>query len=86
VKSLTAQDLAGLGEQGYYLRLDRSGITAAAATEQGLYYATRTLAQIAAGRSRLPGMIIRDWPSLRYRGFQYDISRGQMPTLEPFQQ
>ena len=82
LKSLTAQDLAGLGEQGYCLRVDRSGITAGAATGQGLYYAARTLAQMANGRTRLPGMVIRDWPSLRWRGFQYDISRGQMPTLE----
>jgi hypothetical protein len=74
--------LAGLGEQGYCLRVDRSGITACAVTEQGLYYATRTLVQMANGRTRLPGMTIRDWPSLRYRGFQYDISRGQMPKLE----
>jgi hypothetical protein len=76
VKSLTPQDLAGLGEQGYCLRVEPSGITAGAATEQGLYYAARTLAQIANGRTRLPGMVIRDWPSLRWRGFQYDISRG----------
>jgi hypothetical protein len=81
VKSLTPQDLAGLGEQGYCLRVECSGITAGAATEQGLYYAARTLAQIANGRTRLPGMVIRDWPSLRWRGFQYDISRGQMPKL-----
>ena len=82
VKSFSRGDLAGLGDQGYCLRVDRSGITAGAATAQGLYYAARTLAQIANGRTRLPGMIIRDWPSLRYRGFQYDISRGQMPKLE----
>ena len=81
VKSLSPQDLAGLGEQGYCLRVERSGITAGAATEQGLYYAARTLAQIANGRTRLPGMVMRDWPSLRWRGFQYDISRGQMPKL-----
>ena len=81
VKSLSPQDLAGLGEQGYYLRVDGSGITADAATEQGLHYAARTLAQIANGRTRLPGMVMRDWPSLRWRGFQYDISRGQMPKL-----
>jgi hypothetical protein len=81
VKSLSREDLAGLGEQGYCLRVDRSGIIAGATTELGLYYATRTLSQLANGRTRLPGMTIRDWPSLRYRGFQYDISRGQMPKL-----
>ena len=82
VKSFSREDLAGLGEQGYCLRVDRSGVTAGATTAQGLYYAARTLAQIANGRTRLPGLFIRDWPSLRYRGFQYDISRGQMPKLE----
>jgi hypothetical protein len=29
----------------------------------------------------VPGVHVRDWPSLAYRGVQYDISRGQMPTL-----
>jgi hypothetical protein len=82
LQSLRPDDLAGLGDQGYCLRVDHSGITVGAATEQGLYYATRAIAQIANGRTRLPGMTIRDWPSLRYRGFQYDISRGQMPKLE----
>ncbi len=82
VKAFSHEDLAGLGEQGYCLRVDRAGITAGAVTEQGLYYAARTLAQIANGRTQLPGLFIRDWPSLRYRGFQYDVSRGQMPRLE----
>jgi len=85
-KTLSPADLAGLGEQGYYLRVDRSGITAGAATGTGLYYAARTLAQLANGRTRLPGLVLRDWPSLRYRGFQYDISRGQMPKLESLEQ
>ena len=79
--SFRPADLAGLGEEGYCLRVDRSGIVAGATTDRGLYYATRTLAQLAAGRTLLPGIIIRDWPSLPYRGFQYDISRGQMPRL-----
>ena len=82
LKSLSREDLSGLGEQGYCLRVDPSGVIAGATTELGLYYAARTLAQLANGRTGLPGMVIRDWPSLRYRGFQYDISRGQMPKLE----
>ena len=75
-------DLKGLGEEGYYLRVEDAGITAAALTETGLYYATRTIAQMATDRSVLRGAIIRDWPSLRYRGFQYDVSRGQMPKTD----
>jgi hypothetical protein len=80
-KSVTWLDLQALGDQGYFLRVDPSGITAAATTRQGLYYAARTLAQLADGQTKLPGLVMRDWPSMRYRGFQYDISRGQMPTL-----
>jgi hypothetical protein len=81
VTSLRAADLAGLGDEGYYLRVDHSGILAGATTFRGLYYATRTLTQLALERTLIPGMVIRDWPSLAYRGFQYDISRGQMPRL-----
>ena len=82
VGSVTPDDLKGLGEEGYYLRVDNQGITAAAATETGLYYATRTLAQMATDRTLLSGIVIRDWPSLRYRGFMYDVSRGQMPKTD----
>ena len=71
-----------LGDEGYQLRVDHSGVTATATTETGLYYASRTIAQLAAGRTQLPGIVIRDWPALRWRGIQYDISRGQMPKLD----
>lgn len=81
VKGLLPGDIAGLGEQGYFLRVGQSGALAAATSETGLYYAARTLAQIANGRKQIPLLTIRDWPSLRYRGCQYDISRGQMPKL-----
>lgn len=71
---------AELGDQGYALLIDARGITLAAPRIAGLRYAVTTLTQIASGRTRLPGMILRDWPSLRYRGVQQDVSRGQVPT------
>lgn len=80
--TVSSGDLKDLGEEGYYLNVGNEGITAAALTETGLYYATRTLAQVATDQSVLPGIVIRDWPSMRYRGFQYDVSRGQMPKIE----
>jgi len=73
---------AQLGDQGYALVIESGGVTLAARTAAGLRHAVTTLAQIAADRSVLPGMIIRDWPSLKYRGVQQDISRGQVPTPE----
>ena len=78
---IAASELSGLGEQGYVLHIDAQGISAAASGPAGLYYALQTIAQIATDRTLLPGVHIRDWPSLAYRGVQYDISRGQMPTL-----
>ncbi|MFA6242117.1 MAG: glycoside hydrolase family 20 zincin-like fold domain-containing protein [Candidatus Hydrogenedentales bacterium] len=74
--------LAQLGDQGYALVIDANGATLAARSVAGLQFAITTLAQIAADRTVLPGMVVRDWPSLRYRGVQQDVSRGQVPTPE----
>ncbi len=71
-----------LGEQGYALAVEKGGVTLAARTVSGLRYGITTLAQIAADRTTLPGLIIHDWPSLKYRGVQQDISRGQVPKPE----
>jgi O-6-methylguanine DNA methyltransferase len=30
----------------------------------------------------IPSCVIKDWPALRYRAWQDDISRGQIPTME----
>ena len=84
VKCVKEDDLKGLGEQGYFLSVDKDGVTIAASTETGLYYGTRTLAQIATDRSMLPGVVIRDCPALKYRGAHDDISRGQVPTQDTF--
>ena len=71
-----------LGEQGYALAVTPDGVTVAARTEAGLRHGITTLCQIAADRTVLPGLIIHDWPSMKYRGVQQDISRGQVPTPE----
>ena len=77
---ITASELRGLGSQGYVVHVDSAGVSAAATGAAGLFYASQTIAQIATDRSCVPGVHIRDWPSLTYRGVQYDVSRGQVPT------
>lgn len=77
---VTGSQLRALGPQGYVIHIDSAGVTAAATDAEGLLYAARTIAQIASERTILPGVHIRDWPSLTYRGVQYDVSRGQVPT------
>ncbi len=83
-KDVSTEDLEALGEEGYVLHIGKNHITAAARETTGLYYAARTLAQIATDRSELPCLKIRDWPSLRHRGFLQDVSRGQIPTMNTF--
>ncbi len=69
-----------LGDQGYTLVIDGEHVVVAARAVPGMRHGVTTLAQIAADRTTLPGMVICDWPSLRYRGAQQDVSRGQMPA------
>ncbi len=75
-------------EQGYVIRVTESGIIVAANTAQGLFYGVQTLRQLA--RPEVPGekalaipaLVIRDWPSMEWRGVSDDISRGPIPTLD----
>ena len=81
LRGVTSDDLEAIGPQGYVLHADNHGIVLAAQTVDGLRWAVRSLLQISTDRPVLPGLHIRDWPALPYRGAHLDISRGQVPTL-----
>jgi hexosaminidase len=72
-----------IGDQGYLLFSDNSHLIVAANTGQGLFYGVQTLRQLlhAEGKALVcPAVLIRDWPSMEWRGVQDDISRGPIPT------
>ena len=65
--------------EGYALRADASGLLLVGTDAAGLYYAVQTLAQALrlrrqAGRA-VPGLEVRDWPTLRHRAVMVDIGR-----------
>lgn len=72
-------------EEGYILKITPGEIVVAAQTEAGLFYGVQTLKQLIRSNQtegKLPLLTITDWPSLRYRGWMDDISRGPIPTVE----
>ncbi|HEY0264662.1 MAG TPA: glycoside hydrolase family 20 zincin-like fold domain-containing protein [Granulicella sp.] len=55
------------------------------ATAEGVFYGTQTVKQLIEGsgaKAVLHMATIRDWPALRYRGLDDDLSRGPVPTFE----
>lgn len=76
--------------QSYIIDITPNRITLSATTEQGLFYARQSLSQMVryqevtndGGKTELPCVTITDWPSLEYRGWMDDISRGPVPTKE----
>ena len=74
-----------LGREGYILDIDKQEIVIAANDYPGLFYGLQTLKQLIGALSEGDGLAclkITDWPVLRYRGMQDDISRGPVPTLD----
>jgi len=77
-----------LGSQGYVIRATDSGVLVAGPTAQGLFYGVQTLRQLLrpegpGGKTlAIPALVIRDWPSMEWRGVSDDISRGPVPTLD----
>ena len=71
--------------EGYALVIDPHEAYVVAATGSGVFYGVQTLKQLLP----LPGTprqlatgTVRDWPAMKYRGIDDDLSRGPFPTLD----
>ncbi len=70
--------------EGYRIDPTASGIRITALTGEGLFYGAQTVKQLVTtsnGASVLHAVTVRDWPAMRYRGLDDDLSRGPVPTL-----
>ena len=75
----------GAAEEDYILQIRPNEITAGSPGDAGLLHAVQTLRQLLRANctdGALPCLTIRDWPSLRWRAFQDDITRGPSPRME----
>jgi hypothetical protein len=75
----------GATSEDYWLRIEPRGATVAAPAPAGLFYGVQTLCQLIRANRRgqaLPCLTIRDWPSLRWRCFQDDLTRGPSARLD----
>ncbi len=81
------RDLAVKNPEGYRIQIRPDGITLAASTGAGAFYAVQTLRELIAlcGR-KLPTCIIEDAPAFKRRGVYHDCSRGKVPTLQTLKQ
>lgn len=69
--------------EGYIIDISQKRILVTSFTEAGLFYGVQTLKQLIRGyEANLPQISVVDWPSLRYRGWMDDISRGPVPTVD----
>lgn len=71
--------------EAYYLRVNSREITIEAVTEQGVYWAMQTLAQLAVRKGNktvIRGCVVKDWPAFRIRGFMHDVGRGYISPEE----
>jgi hexosaminidase len=71
--------------EGYVLDIEPHAAYVIGATASGVFYGVQTLRQLLplhGEKAALPLGIVRDWPAMKYRGIQDDISRGPFPTLE----
>ena len=71
--------------ESYALDVRADEIVCAARDPAGLFYGLQTLCQLIRANRQgdtLPCLKIRDWPSLRWRCFQDDMTRGPSSTLD----
>jgi hexosaminidase len=74
----------GVGSQGYVLEVSPGSVLVAGKDSAGLFYGAQTLRQLVVPNGQgaeIPGVRVRDWPALQYRGTQVDMSRGPVPKL-----
>ncbi len=70
--------------EGYVLVIEPREASIVGATGTGVFYGVQTFKQLLplTGAPRVvPTGTVRDWPAMRYRGIDDDLSRGPFPTL-----
>lgn len=84
---LKAEHLAfdpAMNDEGYVL-ISRPGVaTIIAKSAAGVFYGAQTLKQMIQIDNGVPALwtaTIRDWPAMKYRGIDDDLSRGPLPTF-----
>ena len=76
---------AAMKDEGYVLIVEPKEASIIAASGAGVFYGVQTFKQLLplpGAKPILPTGTVRDWPAMRYRGIQDDLSRGPVPTLE----
>ncbi|MEO6910782.1 MAG: beta-N-acetylhexosaminidase [Edaphobacter sp.] len=76
---------AEMKPEGYVITASHNMLTVTAATAEGLFYGAQTVKQMIVGNGPhaiLHAANIRDWPAMKYRGLDDDLSRGPVPTLD----
>src|SRR3984957_10765366 len=71
--------------EGYVIGTTPEGLTVTGATAAGVFYGAQTVKQLIVGdgvNAVLHTATIRDWPAMKYRGLDDDLSRGPITTLE----
>ena len=71
--------------EGYAIAASGGGLTVIGDSAAGVFYGAQTVKQLIegdGGRAVLHGANIRDWPAMKYRGLDDDLSRGPVTTLE----
>jgi len=76
---------ADLNAEGYVLIVASNKIIVGGASEAGTFYGLQTLKQLVRGEGTaayVQGARIVDYPTMRYRAFSDDVSRGVVPTVD----
>ena len=71
--------------EGYTISATANGVLVTGATAEGLFYGAQTakqMVEVTNGRAVVHLATIKDWPAMRYRGLDDDLSRGPVPTLD----
>jgi hexosaminidase len=69
--------------ESYLISVSHRGVLLAAKDAAGLYYAAQTLRQLLRPEKdaiAIPGVVIRDWPGMQFRGLSVDLGQGAVPT------
>lgn len=77
-------------DQAYRLTISKDRVLMEATSETGLFYAEQSLKQLhryaSTNRTEIPCMTILDWPDFKLRGWQDDISRGPIVSMDYLKQ